>query len=97
MHIGYKRLVCGLCAAWAALCMAAAPVEAEVFVGQGENMGCLYAKDPAEDSEAKKNNTETKPTVMERAASDLPLYFCIGGGGAFVLVTICLLAEERKK
>lgn len=105
MRVGYKRLICTLCAASAAICMTMTPAQAEVCTVQ-EGNGCYLraesvalAVEPAvlaEDNDDDKKDGE-KTTLKEQAKSGWQIYACIGGGALVVVGIISLLAENMKK
>lgn len=105
MNTGYKRLICTLCAASAALCMTVAPAGAEsCSVRNADGYGLCAERSVertaptafAEDGgEKKKDNS--KSTLKEQTKSSWQIYACIGGGALAVVAVISLLAEEMKK
>lgn len=106
MSMGYKRLLCTLCAASAALCMTVTPARAEVCDGRGED-GCrLYAARSAEaagltvlaeDETDEEKKESSKSILKEQTQSSRMIYACIGGGVLVVIAVISLLAENMKK
>lgn len=106
MSLKNKRLVCAVCAAQAALCMAASPVSAEVCSVQNERTCTLSSNDHAEhmmltvlaaDESEKEKKDDSKSTLKEQTKNSWQIYACIGGGVLVVIAVISLLADKKKK
>lgn len=93
----YKRLVCCICAAAAALCMSAVPASA---LDTADTLCTANAQTVlmlAEDTENGNDADDSKTTMEERTGSGWQIIACLGGGVLVIIAIISLLADGKKK